>query len=68
MWTEDHRKTHKPRKGRYASDVSDEEWAVIAPMIPPARAGGRNRVANGGSAVECRTSKSNVERWRNPDW
>jgi putative transposase len=28
---------------RYASDISDEEWALIAPMIPPACAGGRHR-------------------------
>ena len=40
MWTEDHRETHKPRSGRYPSDVSDEEWAIVAPMIPPARTGG----------------------------
>ena len=43
MWTEDDRQTHRPRSGRYPSDVSDEEWAIVAPMIPPARAGGRNR-------------------------
>ena len=43
MWTDKHRKTHKPRGGRYPSDVSDEEWAIIEPMIPPARAGGRKR-------------------------
>ena len=34
---------HKPRRSRYPSDVSDEEWAIIAPMIPPPRAGGRHR-------------------------
>ena len=43
MWTEDHRKTHRPRGVRYPSDVSDEEWAIVAAMIPPARTGGRNR-------------------------
>ena len=31
MWTEDHRETHKPRRGRYPSDVSNEEWSIIAP-------------------------------------
>ena len=43
MWTDEQRKVHKPRVGRYPSDVSDEEWAIIEPMIPPARTGGRKR-------------------------
>src|SRR5215469_15327509 len=43
MWTDEQRKVHKPRVGRYPSDVTDEEWAIIEPMIPPARTGGRKR-------------------------
>src|SRR5262245_20422499 len=43
MWTDEQRKAHKPRVGRYPSDVTDEEWAIIEPMIPPARTGGRKR-------------------------
>jgi transposase len=32
------------RKGlRYPSDLTDDEWALVAPMIPPARHGGRKR-------------------------
>jgi transposase len=32
------------RKGpRYPSDLCDEEWALIAPMFPAARSGGRRR-------------------------
>lgn len=27
--------------GAYPSDLSDAEWAIIAPLIPPAKAGGR---------------------------
>jgi transposase len=46
MWTEDDRKTHRPRGVRYPSDVSDQEWAIVAPMIPPARTGGRNRATD----------------------
>ena len=30
-------------KLRYPSDVTDEEWAYIAPLIPPAKRGGRKR-------------------------
>ena len=43
MWTDEQRKAHKPRGGRYPSDISDEEWAIIEPMIPPGRTGGRKR-------------------------
>ena len=43
MWTETDRKKHLPRSVRYPSDVSDTEWAIVEPMIPPARTGGRKR-------------------------
>ena len=46
MWTDEQRKAHAPRGGRYPSDVTDEEWAIIEPMIPPARPGGRKRETN----------------------
>ena len=40
----------------YPSDVTDEEWAHIAPLIPPAKHGGRKRTSAvgaeaGGEAV-----------------
>jgi transposase len=28
---------------RYPSDVTDAEWALIAPLLPPAKRGGRRR-------------------------
>lgn len=43
MWSEEARALHAPRAGRYPSDLSDAEWALIAPMIPPPRPGGRSR-------------------------
>jgi len=43
MWTDEQPKTHEPRGGRYPSELSDEEWAIIEPMIPPAHTGGRRR-------------------------
>ena len=46
MWTDEQRRAHAPRGGRYPSDVTDEEWAIIEPMIPPARPGGRKRETN----------------------
>jgi transposase len=31
---------------RYDSDMTDEEWALVAPLIPPAKRGGRKREVN----------------------
>ena len=31
---------------KYPTDLSDEEWAVLAPLIPPARPGGRPRTTD----------------------
>lgn len=43
MWTEESRIAHAPRKGRYPSDLTDAEWAIIEGVIPPPRRGGRPR-------------------------
>tara|TARA_R110002020_G_scaffold28805_8_gene91438 strand:- start:2415 stop:3038 length:624 start_codon:yes stop_codon:yes gene_type:complete len=42
-WTEAARREHDRRRLRYASDVSDGEWALIAPLLPPDRPQGRPR-------------------------
>src|SRR5262245_25700166 len=31
---------------RYASDLTDEEWAILEPLIPAAKEGGRPRTIN----------------------
>ncbi len=31
---------------RYTSDLTDEEWAILEPLIPPAKEGGRPRTIN----------------------
>jgi putative transposase len=31
---------------RYPSDMTDEEWAILEPLIPDSRSGGRPRSAN----------------------
>ncbi len=46
MWTIQNRARYKRDQLRYPSDVTDEEWAEIAPLIPPARRGGRKRTVN----------------------
>jgi Transposase and inactivated derivatives len=42
-WTETTRVQHDRRSLRYASDTTDEEWALIAPFMPPANRLGRPR-------------------------
>jgi transposase len=34
------------RREAYPSDLTDEQWALIGPMIPPERPGGRHREAD----------------------
>lgn len=46
MWKPEHRKAAQRHGLRYESDLTDEEWALVAPLIPPARRGGRKRKAN----------------------
>jgi len=42
-WTEITRPQYDRRSLRYASDCTDEEWALIAPFMPPPAATGRPR-------------------------
>lgn len=47
MWKTEHRAGAADRRGlRYPSDMTDAEWALIEPQIPPARRGGRPRDVN----------------------
>src|ERR1700760_4718302 len=43
MWTQENRPRYKRDHLRYPSDLTDEEWAVVAPLIPPPRPGGGKR-------------------------
>jgi hypothetical protein len=43
LWTLEHRAAARRQGLRYASDLTDEEWALVA---PPARRGGRPRDVN----------------------
>ena len=46
MWKPEHRVAADRNGLRYPSDLSDAEWAIVEPMIPPARHGGRKRSVN----------------------
>jgi len=43
MWTPTTREHYSRRAARYQTDMSDEEWRVIEPHLPPARTTGRPR-------------------------
>lgn len=43
MWTAENRRHYERTGLRYPSDLTDAEWALAAPLIPPARRGGRKR-------------------------
>jgi transposase len=43
MWTTETRARHDRSKLRYPSDLTDDEWALVEPEIPPAKRGGRPR-------------------------
>jgi len=42
-WTAEHRRAADRRGLRYPSDLTDAEWALVAPLIRPAKHGGRPR-------------------------
>ena len=46
MWTTENRGRYKRSQLRYPSDLSDAEWALIKPLIPPAKRGGDKRNVN----------------------
>jgi transposase len=43
MWTKESRARYDRSALRYPSDLTDSEWGILAPLIPPAKRGGRPR-------------------------
>ncbi len=43
MWTRENRGLYERKGVRYPSDLRDGEWALTAPLIPPAKRDGRRR-------------------------
>ena len=43
MWTPTTRRRHSRDHLRYGSDLSDAEWEIIAPFMPPPARTGRPR-------------------------
>jgi transposase len=43
MWTTENRGRYDRSKLRYPSDLTDEEWWLVGPLIPAAKRGGNKR-------------------------
>ena len=46
MWTSKNRGRYDRSGLRYPSDLTDEEWALVEPLIPPAKRGGNRRTVS----------------------
>jgi transposase len=46
MWTKLNRERYDRRHLRYPSDLTDEEWSLVAPAIRPAKRGGNKRTVD----------------------
>lgn len=46
MWTQESRARYDRSKLRYPSDLTNEEWAYVGPLIPPAKRGGHKRTVD----------------------
>ncbi len=45
-WTDITRAEQSRQSDRYPTDLTDAEWAVTLPLVPPSRAGGRPRTSD----------------------
>jgi len=46
MWTSENRERYDRSKLRYPSDLTDSEWDLVNPLIPPAKRGGNKRTVD----------------------
>src|ERR1700761_7681263 len=46
MWRAEHRRLASRQGLRYPSDLTDGEWALVEPLIPPAKRGGNKRTVD----------------------
>ena len=46
MWTPENRHRYDRSRLRYPSDLTEEEWSHVAPLIPPAKRGGNKRTVD----------------------
>jgi putative transposase len=53
MWTAEHRERFERVGGRYPSVLTDAEWDLVVPLIPPAKPGGRPRETDMRAALDA---------------
>ena len=46
MWTDENRARYDRGSLRYPSDLNDEDWALVKPLIPRAKRGGNKRTVD----------------------
>ena len=46
MWTSENRRKYDRKGQRYESDLTDDEWALVEPLLPPERRVSRRDVMN----------------------
>jgi transposase len=46
MWTKENRGRYDRSRLRYPSDLTDEEWTLVEPLIAPAKRGGNKRTVD----------------------
>ena len=46
MWTNENHGRYDRSQLRYPSDLTDDEWKLVAPLIPPAKRGGGKRTVS----------------------
>ena len=51
MWTTENRGRYDRSKRHYPSDLTDEEWSLVGPLIPPAKRIGNKRTVDVREAV-----------------
>jgi transposase len=47
MWTKENRAKYERKGSRYPSDLTDEEWALVEPHLPPPRKVDRRSLVDG---------------------
>lgn len=52
MWTAENRGRYDRSRLRYPTDLTDAEWALVEPLIPPAKRGGNKRTASMRAVVD----------------
>ena len=53
MWTDEHRAVYRRLGPGFPSNLTDEEWARLSPLIPDAKPGGRPRKTNMRAAMNA---------------